>query len=402
MTSVQFEGPQPSVGLWPQRRRHHKGLGHALSIEDLRHQALRRLPRINAEYLEGGSEDEHSLQGNRRAFDAAHFAPRVLRDVSSVDLTRNILGKRHALPFAIAPTGFNGLLWHQGDRALAQAAAQAGIAFCQSTVSNMALSEMTDVQGLRHWFQLYLYGDEDIWGQLMGQAAQAGCDVLLLTVDSPVHGHREWDRRNYRAGFVPRLSSKIDMLCHPRWMWQVMRHGLPSFPNLTQFVAPDRRDLYGVASWALAHQVPSTNWATVARIRALWPGKLLIKGVGHLDDVRLARDAGLDGVVLSNHGGRQLDRAASPLQLLRQARAQVGQDFGLLVDSGFRRGSDIIQALALGADAVLLGRAMLYGLAAGGQAGVERAIGIVAAEIARTLALLGVRSVDELDMEIFS
>lgn len=361
-----------------------------------------RLPRVNAEYLEGGAEDEYSLQGNRQAFEEMRFAPRVLRDVCSVDLTRSVLGKRQALPFAIAPTGFNGLLWHQGDLALARAAAKAHIAFSQSTVSNMALADFTGVQGLRHWFQLYLYGSEEIWSRLIAQAAQAGCDALLLTVDSPVLGHREWDRRNYRAGFTPHLSSKIDMLCHPRWMWQVMRHGLPSFPNLAQFVAPDQRDLYGVARWALANQVANANWATVARIRALWPRKLLIKGVGHIDDVRLARDAGLDGVVLSNHGGRQLDRAVSPLKLLRQARALVGPEFTLLVDSGFRRGTEIVQALAMGADAVLLGRAMLYGLAAGGQAGVERTIGILSAEIARSMALLGVRSVDELDMEIFS
>jgi (S)-mandelate dehydrogenase len=391
----------PLSEAMPRRTRSTTGLERALSIADLRQMALQRLPRVNAEYLEGGAEDEHTLYGNRSAFDSLVFSPRVLRGVSSVDTGRTILGRRHPLPFGIAPTGFNGLLWHQGDHEIARAAAHANIPFSQSTVSNAAVADFAGVKGLRHWYQLYLYGDEGIWSQLIAQAAQAGCDVLMLTVDSPVHGHREWDRRNYRSGFSPTLSSKIDMMCHPRWMWQVMRHGLPSFPNLAQFLPEHRRDLYSVAAWALANQVPGADWSTVARVRALWPGKLLIKGVGNVRDVCLAQDAGLDGVVISNHGGRQLDRSASPMNILLNARKSVGKDFTLLVDSGFRRGAEIIQALALGADAVLLGRATLYGLAAGGQAGVQRAIDLLAAEIARTLALLGVRSVDELDSEIF-
>ncbi|MBL8339610.1 MAG: alpha-hydroxy-acid oxidizing protein [Rhodoferax sp.] len=386
----------------PRRRRLRTDPARALSIDDLRHMALHRLPRVNAEYLEGGAEEEHTLRENREAFESVRFAPRVLRDVATVDLGRTIFGQRHRLPFGIAPTGFNGLLWHQGDQAIARAAAQANIPFCQSTVSNQTVSDCAGVKGLTHWFQLYLYGDESTWSRLIADAEKARCQALVLTVDSPVHGHREWDRRNYRSGFTPNWSSKIDMLCHPRWMWQVMRHGLPSFPNLAQFLPEGQRDLYSVATWALSHQVPRADWSTLARVRALWPGRLLIKGVGHLEDIRLARDAGLDGVVLSNHGGRQLDRAISPLHHLRQARQLVGPDFTLLVDSGFRRGADIIQALAMGATGVLLGRAMLYGLAAGGYAGVTRAIELLTAEMSRTMALLGVRSVDELNEEVFA
>jgi (S)-mandelate dehydrogenase len=224
----------------------------------------------------------------------------------------------------------------------------------------------------------------------------------MLTVDSPVLGNREWDRRNYQSGFTPTFASRLDMLRHGRWMWQVLRHGIPSFPNLAQFVPEQDRSLHAVARWALANQRPQTDWATVARIRKAWPGKLILKGVANMADLRAAMDAGLDGVVLSNHGGRQLDRAAVPLRLVRQARAIVSSCFALLVDSGFRRGTDIVQALALGADAVLLGRAMLYGLAAGGEAGVQRAIDILATEISRTLALLGLRSVEELSPEVFA
>ena len=377
-------------------------LTRAQSIGDLRAMALHRLPRVNAEYLEGGAEDERSLVANRQAFDEIEFQPRVLRDVSHIDLQRTILGATSSLPFAIAPTGFNGLLWHRGDLALARAAAFKGIAFAQSTVSNATIADVAVTPGLRHWFQLYLYAEDPVWERLLQQAATAGCEAIMLTVDSPVLGNREWDRRNYQSGFTPTFSSKLDMLHHCRWMWQVLRHGIPSFPNLEQFVPGQDRSLYAVARWALANQRPQTDWTTVTRIRKAWPGKLILKGVANMADVRAAMDAGLDGVVLSNHGGRQLDRSAVPLRLVRQARATVSSGFALLVDSGFRRGTDIVQALALGADAVLLGRAMLYGLAAGGEAGVQRAIDILAAEISRTLALLGLRSVDELSPEVFA
>lgn len=379
-----------------------RDLTRAQSIADLRAMALNRLPRVNAEYLEGGAEDERSLWANRQAFDELEFQSRVLRDVSHISLQRTILGVTSSLPLAIAPTGFNGLLWHRGDLALARAASSKGIAFAQSTVSNATIADVAVTPGLRHWFQLYLYGEDCVWERLLQQAAAAGCETVILTVDSPVHGNREWDRRNYQSGFALTFSSKLDMLCHTRWMWQVFRHGLPSFANLAQFTPGPDRTLYSVARWALANQRPQMDWATVAQIRRAWPGKLLIKGVTNVADVRVAMDAGLDGVVLSNHGGRQLDRSVVPLRLVRQARAAVKSGFALLVDSGFRRGSDIVQALALGADAVLLGRAMLYGLAAGGEAGVRRAIDILATEISRTVALLGLRSVDELSPEVFA
>ena len=398
-----FQPGRSSTRSFPDRQYYcGRDLTRAQSIADLRAMALHRLPRVNAEYLEGGAEDERSLLANRQAFDELEFQSRVLRDVSNINLQRTILGVSSSLPLAIAPTGFNSLLWHRGDLALARAAASKGIAFAQSTVSNATIADVAVTPDLRHWFQLYLYGDDSVWERLLQQAAAAGCEAVMLTVDSPVHGNREWDRRNYQSGFALTLSSKLDMLGHVRWMWQVLRHGLPSFPNLAQFTPGPDRTLYNVARWALANQRPQMDWTTVAQIRRAWPGKLLIKGVTNVADVRAAMEAGLDGVVLSNHGGRQLDRSVVPLRLVRQARAVVNSGFALLVDSGFRRGSDIVQALALGADAVLLGRAMLYGLAAGGEAGVKRAIDILASEISRTLALLGLRSVDELSPEVFA
>ncbi|MCX7342490.1 MAG: alpha-hydroxy acid oxidase [Hyphomicrobiales bacterium] len=385
------------------RRRFSTGpdLARALSIGDLRQNALRRLPRVNSEYVEGGADDETTLEGNRRAFDSFVFQPRILRNVSSIDLSRAVLGFRSALPFAIAPTGFNGLLWPQGDIAMARAAARAGIPFTQSTVSNSSIADVAAAGPSAHWFQLYLYGEDEVWMKLLAQAHDSGCSAVLVTVDTPVLGNREWDRRNYQSDFTPSLSSRLDMLRHPTWVWRVLRNGLPNFPNLQQFVPGQNPTLYEVARWSLANQRPQTNWQTIARLRHAWPGKLLIKGVQNLEDVRMAIEAGLDGVILSNHGGRQLDRAIAPIRLVREARALAGPEFAILVDSGFRRGGEIVQAIALGADAVLLGRAMLYGLAAGGEAGVSRAIEILRTEISRVLALLGVTSMTELTPEVF-
>ncbi|MFN8923927.1 MAG: alpha-hydroxy acid oxidase [Rhodospirillales bacterium] len=379
-------------------------IARALTIADLRAIALRRLPRVSAEYLEGGAEEEITLAGNRRAFDARTFRPRVLVDVSRVDLARDLLGDRSALPFAIAPTGFNGLLWPRGDVALARAAAAAGIPCGQSTVSNASIADVAGAAaGLRHWFQLYVLGEDAVWRGLVAEAEARGSRALLVTVDTATHGNREWDKRNYLGGFTPTLAARIEMLRHPGWLRSILlKEGWPRFVNLEPFVPGPKRDLYTVAAWSLANMRPATDWRTIEAIRAAWPRKLVVKGVQHPDDVRRARDAGADGVVLSNHGGRQLDRAAAPIRLVAEARALVGPDFSILVDSGFRRGTEIVQALALGADGVLLGRAMLYGLAAGGEAGVARAIAILAEEVRRTMALLGLTALDQLSPSVFA
>jgi len=363
---------------------------------------LRRLPRFCAEYLEGGAEDERALAANRAAFDDYTLRPRVLRDVSSRSLARTVLGETWALPFAVAPTGFNGLLWPQGDLALARAAASAGIPFVQSTVSNARIADIATVPELRHWSQLYVYGPDEVWTELLQRAARAGCTTVVVTVDTPLIGNREWDRASYASPGVLTWARKLEALRHPAWVWSVLiRGGLPHFPEIESFLPPDRRTLFEAAKWCQAHVRTDFDWRLLARIREAWKGRLLVKGVQHPDDVRLSVDAGLDGVVLSNHGGRQLDRAAPPLRLVAEARASAGDGFAILVDSGFRRGSDILAALALGADAVLLGRPLLYGLAAGGERGAGRAIGLLADEIDRALALLGLTSVDDVTPAIF-
>ena len=384
------------------RRKHFQGrsLKRALAISDLRARSLRRLPRVIAEYLEGGAEDETTLANNRNAFDTFTFRPRVLRDVSSINTGSNLFNAPCPLPFGIAPTGFNGLFWHEGDQALARAAAKAGIPFAQSTVSNASIAQIAQQNLQRHWFQLYLYGSDDVWKTLVDEAGRQGCEAILLTVDTAVLGGREWDRRNYVAGFTPSMSTRIEALRHPEWLWQVARRGLPSFPNLADFVPGQDKGLHAVAGWSLANQRPGADWSTVAEIRKAWHGKLIIKGIQHIDDLRTAIDAGADGVVLSNHGGRQLDRSASPVHLVKSARGVADKDFTILVDSGFRRGAEIVQALALGADAVLLGRAFLYGLAAAGEDGVTRVIEILASELQRTMALLGVAKISELKPEL--
>ena len=379
-----------------------RDLARAQTIGDLRAMAMRRLPRFSAEYLEGGAEEEVTMRRNRAAFDAHIFKPRVIRDVSRRDLSRTVLGQKRALPFAIGPTGFNGLLWDQGDHALARAAAKAGIPFGQSTTSNRSVGAFADIPRLAHWFQLYLFGDDTVFPQIIAAADRAQCEALIVTVDSPVLGNREWDRRNYRLGLDLSWSAKFDMLMHPGWMARILKKGFPPFPNLEPFIPEAERNLFGVARWCAKHHRSAISWDNIATIRRLWPRQLIIKGVQHEDDLRLCIEAGADGIVLSNHGGRQLDRAVAPVELIAPARAQAGPDFTILVDSGFRRGTEIVQALALGADAVLLGRATLYGLAAGGEAGVSRAIEILAAEIDRTIGMLGLTSVDQVGPQVFA
>lgn len=373
----------------------------ALAIGDLRVVALRNLPQVNAEYLEGGAENKRTLAGNRSAFDAFAFAPRVLRNVTQVDTSRMNLGKPSRLPFAVAPAGFNGLLRPRGNVAWARATARADIPFGRSTVSNAPLAEIAGAGAQRHWFQLYLYGPDGVWTRMIETARDAGCEAVLVTVDTPVLGNREWDRRNYRSGFTPSWRSRADMRLHPGWMWRVLRHGLPNFSNLVPFIPGPDKGPYRFAVWSLANQRPDVDWATIVKIRKAWSGKLLINGVQHIDDVRAAIAHGLNGVVLSNYGGRQLDRAVAPIRLVRPARAVAGPHFTILVDRGFRRGTEIVQALAFGADAVLVDRAVLYGLAATGEAGATRAIKILAGEISRTLALLGATSLADLSPAIF-
>lgn len=380
-------------------RRYYRGtdLGRAVTIADLRAMATRRLPAFVLEYLEGGAEDEWTLRRNREVFSTIEFSPSTLTGVGSPDLSTMLFGVPMRLPFLIAPTGFNALYVREGDRLLAQAAAKAGVPFTQSTVSNMRVEEIADVEGLHHWMQLYVFRDQVFVDELVERAEKAGCQALLVTVDAATFGNREWDRRNYRQGMEPTLRNNLDILAHPRWALSVMAHGIPPFGNLLDFLPADQQSFARTATWSREQIEPRLHWDHIRHLRKIWPRTLIIKGVATLRDAELAAEAGVDGIVLSNHGGRQLDGVPSPVSVLPEIAGRLKGRLTILVDSGFRRGTDIVKALALGADGVMIGRATLYGLAAGGEAGAARAIAILEEEIRRTMALLGCGSIAELD-----
>ena len=369
----------------------------ALTIEDLRLVAQRRLPNFSFEYVEGGAEDEVALRRNRDVFERIAWLPRTLAGVGTPDLSTEVLGETCHLPLIVAPTGFNGLLWPQGDLALARAASDAGIPFTLSTVSNYSLARMTAELPERIWFQLYPFKDPAAVDHLVDRAEQAGCRTLVVTTDVPVLGAREWDQRNYRAPMQLSLRSKLDVLAHPGWLRRVMiPGGAPEFENLKELLPPGAHSALAGVRFMGTQINARLSWDDMARIRARWKGKLVLKGILCVEDARRAVEMGADGIVLSNHGGRQIDSAVSGVELLPAVSAEVGERITVLVDGGIRRGSDVLKALALGADAVMIGRPALYGLAAGGQPGVAHALGLLRAEMERTLALLGCRSLGEL------
>jgi (S)-mandelate dehydrogenase len=380
-------------------RRYYAGrdFRRALSIEELRRVALARLPRFEAEYLEGGAEDEVALRRNRTIFERITWVPRVLSGCGVPELRSEILGDTLHMPLIIAPTGFNGMLWPQGDLALARAAESAGVAFTLSTVSNHEVGALNRALKVPAWFQLYPFKDARSSDRIVDRAQEAGCTKLVVTVDVPALGAREWDQRNYRRPLKLSLSSVLDVLMHPRWLSQVMLpRGAPRFENLTELLPPGAQSALQGVRFMGTQINPGLAWADMERIRARWKGKLVLKGLLSVDDAQRAAEIGCDGIVLGNHGGRQLDACATGIELVGQVAAAVGDRLTILVDGGFRRGGDVLKALALGADGVMLGRAPLYGLAAGGEAGVTHALSLLRVEMERAMTLLGCHSLDEL------
>ena len=382
------------------RRRYYAGrdLARAIAIEDLRARAHRRMPRFVLEYLEGGAEDEQTLKRERTAFAERRFTPLQLVDVSRRDLRTQILRRPARMPLVVAPTGLNGLFRHHGDTALAEAAAHAGVPFVQSTMSNDAMEDVARVPNLRHWWQLYVFGGDEVWQELLRRADACGCEALVLTTNAQIFGNREWSARTMASKSRPSLASIADAARHPAWLAStLLAHGMPSFRNVVDFVPRDKRGFFESAFWIRDHQPTSMSWRTVEKIRARWTKPFLLKGILHLDDVRRSLDAGVDGIVLGSHGGRQLDGSVAPLELLPAARAVVGERAELFVSGGLRRGTDLLKAVALGARAVLAGRAPLYGLCAAGADGARRALAILEQEALDAMGLLGASSVAELD-----
>jgi (S)-mandelate dehydrogenase len=381
---------------WNRRPFASRDIARALNIADLRDIARRRIPGFVFEYVESGSEDEATLRGNRAALERLQFLPETLIDCSARHLRTSILGRPAAAPLVIAPTGLNGLLHPDGDVLLARAAAKAGIPYTLSTVSTTRLEDVAQRAGGRLWMQLYVIKERAVARDIMQRAGAAGYEALVFTTDANVFGNREWDRRGYRLPGRPTLRARLDVLRHPRWLWQVIiRNGMPRFRNLEAFLPADLTPMG--ASTVIPQLFDATIcWDDIAWIREHWRGKLLLKGLVSPTDAERAAALGLDGVVISNHGGRQLDYCVAPIEVLPQIVAAVGTRLPIIIDSGFRRGSDVVKALALGAQAVMLGRSTLYGLIAGGQPGVERALEIFTTEIDRVLGLLGCNTVDEL------
>lgn len=374
------------------------------NIADLRERARRRLPSGIWEYAERGTEDEAGMARNRAAFERVTFRPRVLRGVQAVDTTTEILGRPSAMPLALAPTGAAGLLWHKGDLALARAAAAAGVPFTISSASTMDLEQVA-VAGGRLWFQLYYWEDRELSHAVVDRAHAIGCDALFITLDMPVPPNREYIHRNgFGTPFRLNARNMLDVLRHPRWLAGVMGRyaldgGVPTQANL-----PDRlraKVTKGAPPGALFKQ-DDLDWDAVKVLRDRWPGKFLLKGVLHPEDAERALALGADGVVVSNHGGRALDSSMATIDALPGVVAAIGGKMTILLDSGVHRGSDVVKAIALGADAVLAGRAPLYGLAAAGEPGVTRALELLRMEFARTMAMLGARAVAEIDSRLLA
>ncbi len=382
---------------WRRRPFTSKNISRALNISHLRDIARTRVPNFVFEYVEGGSEDEISLRCNRSAMETYRFVPQTLVDTTRRHLRTQLFGREIAAPLVIAPTGMNGILAAGGDIALARAAASVGIPFCLSTVSTVPLEEVAKQAGGQLWMQLYVMRERKVAEHIVKRAHAAGYEALVFTTDANVFGYREWDRRNYLRPGRPTFRNVVDMLRHPAWFNRVIiRNGVPRFVNFSEFLPPGGDSAIGGSTLIPTLFGPTITWNDIAWLRGLWDRKLLIKGVLSVEDAERAAQLGCDGVVLTNHGGRQLDSCVAPIDMVAEISAAVGKRMTIIVDSGFRRGTDVAKGLALGADAIMLGRATLYGLAAGGEPGVRRALDILTSELDRVLGQLGVCSVDEL------
>jgi L-lactate dehydrogenase (cytochrome) len=380
---LQIERPRVSTS--------HK-LGRAATIDDLRAQARRRTPRAVFDYVDGAAESEISLRRAREAFESVEFRPRVLRDVSNVSTATTILGRPAMMPVALAPTGFTRMMHHEGELAVGRAAASAGIPYALSTMGTTSIEALAAAVAGPLWFQLYVWRDRERTKDLIARAAEHGYEALVLTVDVPVAGARLRDVRNGMT-IPPTLTWRTlaGGTLKPRWWMNFLTTEPLEFASLSGGRSDSLADIINTMF------DPAVELADVEWLRSEWPGSLAVKGVQTVEDARQIADLGVDAIVVSNHGGRQLDRATTPLEILPRVVDAVGDRVEVMLDTGVRSGADVAAAVALGARACLVGRAYLYGLMAGGQAGVGRAIAILHTELVRTLQLLGVSRVQDLD-----
>lgn len=374
------------------------------NIADLRLAAKKRLPRGLFEYVDRGTEEEVSLRRNRRCFDEIGLLPQPLVDISQRSMKVDIFGHSYAAPIGVAPTGLAGMLWYEGEHALARAATQAGVPFALSTASIAPLEKVVEHCGAVPWFQLNMWKDPRMSWELVERADKAGFKVLIVTIDSVVDSNREHNRRN---GFtVPmKLTPRnvVDGALHPRWTLGVMARyvlgpGMPEFANYPAALRSDLRGKIGKRSGVTVPKHEANSWDDIRRLRAMWKGPLVVKGILTPEAALMAVSCGADGVIVSNHGGRTLDGAIAPIEALPDIVSAVGGKATVMMDSGITRGSDAAKALCTGARAVFVGRATLWGVAAGGEAGAARAIDLLTSELHRVMAYLGVNSVTELGL----
>ncbi len=366
-------------------------LQEAHTVWDLRSIAKRRTPKAPFDYTDGAADGEISITGARELFSKVQFVPSVLNDVTEVDLSVEVLGKRSTLPVGIAPTGFTRLMQSEGEYAGSSAAEAEGIPFSLSTLGTASPEDVAaHAPHARRWFQLYATRDKDRNASLIQRAADSGFDTLMLTVDTAVGGNRIRDLRNGMK-MPPQLTLKtvLDASYRPAWWYNFLTHAPLEFASLSHFD--------GTVSELLTSTFdPGLSFDDVAWLREHWKGNLLVKGIQNVDDARRSMDAGADGVILSNHGGRQLDRAPIPLQLVAPTRKALGEKATIIMDTGIMHGADVLAAIAAGADFTLVGRAYLFALMAGGEAGVLRMLEILRGEMTRTLKLMGVTRVEDL------
>jgi isopentenyl diphosphate isomerase/L-lactate dehydrogenase-like FMN-dependent dehydrogenase len=377
-------------------------VSQAYNIADLRRLAKRRLPRMIFDFIDGGAEDEVTLRANRDAYERLRFAPRVLRNVVKVDTSCEVLGGASKHPIVVAPTGGVGFAWPGGDLAIARAAAAFGLPCCLSTNTTATMEAIAEAAGGRLWYQLYVLRDREFTDTLVARAAAVGCEALAVTVDLASGGKRERDMHNrFTVPFRMTAWHLWQALIHPRWSAAIVANGgVPTFENLVGMRTIADPSASSIAASVGREIDASLNEADLVRYRDLWKGKLLVKGVERADDAARLVALGVDGIWVSNHGGRQLDGAAATLDALPDIVAAVGGRVPVIVDSGVRRGADALKARALGAQAVAVGRAMFYGTAAAGEAGALRALTILTDELERTMRLCGVAGLTEVGPDL--
>jgi len=376
-------------------------LRSAVTVEDLRRVAKRRLPRGVFDYIDGGAEDERTMANNASGFARLEFRPNVLRDVSEIDTHTTILGHHVPLPLILAPTGYSRIADPEGELAVARASARAGLPYSLSTMSTRTIEEVAEVGDGPKWFQVYTWKDRGLVRELVERAAAADFEALWLTVDTAVLGRRERDVRNGYA-FPPELGPKtiVDGILHPTWTLNFLRNEPMTFANVAHHAEHGTRDAIPMAEHVMKNFDQRLSWADVDWLQSIWDGPIVLKGIQTVEDARRAVAAGVQGIGLSNHGGRQLDGAPAPIELVEPVAQEIQGAAAIICDGGIRRGSDIVKAIALGADACSIGRPYLYGLGAAGERGVDHVLQFFRQGVERTMALTGRTSIAEIDRDL--